>query len=101
MFWRRLAASILGNTLAGKGVINADEGVREQVKFLMPPRFLTNFKIQRYEPKINLNLMVLIQEIIYLKQKHGDIYIKSWWVWINRNSLDSIICQCWKCDMSW
>ena len=32
MFLRTLAASILGNTLAGKGVINADEGVREQVK---------------------------------------------------------------------
>ena len=43
----------------------------------MPPRFLTNFKIQRYEPKINVNLMVFIQEIIYLKQKHGDIYVKS------------------------
>ena len=24
---------------------------------------------------------------------------KSWWVWINRNSLDSFTCECWKCNI--
>ena len=39
MFLRTLAASILGNTLAGKGVINADEGVREQAKIFNAASF--------------------------------------------------------------
>ena len=34
----------------------------------MPPHLLTNFEIQNII-KTNLNLMVLIQEIIYLKQR--------------------------------
>ena len=36
------------------------------LKFLMPPHPLTNFEIQKYYEN-DLNLMVLIQEIIFLK----------------------------------
>ena len=25
------------------------------------------------------------------------IYIKSWWAWIDRNTLDSFECECWNC----
>ena len=35
-------------------------------KFLILPHLLTNFEIQKYCQK-NLNLMVFVQEIIYLK----------------------------------
>ena len=62
-----LAASILGNALTGKGVIRAEQvkAQLEQARFLMPPHPLSNFKIQNI--KMNLNLMVFIQETIYLK----------------------------------
>ena len=37
----------------------------------MPPHPLTNFEIQKYQSEPNL--MVLIQEIVYLKQRMGHI----------------------------
>ena len=42
---------------------------------------------------MNLNLTVFIQEIIH-KNKGWNICNKSWWVWVNRNSLDSFVCEC-------
>ena len=50
-------ASLLGNALAGKGVIRTGEGViRARPGFLIPPHPLANFKIQKYyqnESKFN------------------------------------------------
>ena len=49
-----LDASLLGNMLAGKGVIRAGEGTVMDLKdihlksFLIPPHRLTNFEIQMY-----------------------------------------------------
>ena len=51
-----LGASLLGNILAGKGVIRAGEGTiragygskSSLKKFLIPPHPLTNFEIQAY-----------------------------------------------------
>ena len=49
-----LGASLLGNTLAGKGTVRA--GYWKRMGFLMPPHSLTNFEIQKYyenEPRFN------------------------------------------------
>ena len=51
-----LGASLLGNILAGKGVIKAGEGTvragygskSSLKKFLIPPHSLTNFEIEAY-----------------------------------------------------
>ena len=52
-----LVASLLGNMLAGRGVIRAGEGTARVgygskrssfKKFLIPPHPLTNFEIQKY-----------------------------------------------------
>ena len=53
-----LGVSLLVNILAGKGINRAGEGVVSVLKngFLMPPRPLTNFEIQKYyqnKPKLN------------------------------------------------
>ena len=70
MFLGTIGASLLGNILAGKGILRAGSGnkkgkgvVREKenwlwkrMRFIMPPHPLTNFKIQKYyqnEPKFN------------------------------------------------
>ena len=57
----------------------------------MPPYPLANFEIQKYywnEPEFN---------DVYSRNnlpKKGRAYvIKSWWVQINRNSLNSFICE--------
>ena len=60
----------------------------------MPPHPLTNFEIQRYqnEPKFN----GVYSRNNLPKIKNGAYVInKSWWVQINRNTLDSIICEWW------
>ena len=70
-----LGASLLGNMLAVKGMNGAVEGIirtgygseGSSIKrkgFLMPPRPLTNFEIQKYY-QMNLDLMGFILEIIY------------------------------------
>ena len=61
-----LGASLLGNMLAGKGIVRAGYGNKEgkgmlragygSKKFLIPPHLLTNFEIQKYyqnEPSVN------------------------------------------------
>ena len=60
-----LAASLLGNVLEGKGVVQAVEGTIRP-RFAMEPHPLTNFEIQNII-KLNLNLELFIQELIYLK----------------------------------
>ena len=66
-----LGASLLGNLLTAKGTIRANEGTFRAGEgtvrsgFLMPPHPLKNFEIQMYYQ--NKSLMVIIQEIIYLK----------------------------------
>ena len=47
--------------------------------------------------KTSKNFMVFIQEIVYL----WGVYNKSWRVWVNRNSLDSFVCKCWKSNIFW
>ena len=61
-----LAASVLGNVLIRKEVIGAGEGVLRAGQNFNVPHPLTNFEIQDIN-KTNLNLMVVIQEISYLK----------------------------------
>ena len=61
-----LAANLLGNMLAGKGVIRAGEGViatsqgrgsiRAGQEFLMSPHWLNNFEIQKYQNEPNLKV---------------------------------------------
>ena len=58
-----LGASLLGNLLTRKDTIRAGEGTITAAQTTHP---LTNFEIQKYY-KMNLNWMVFIQEIIYLK----------------------------------
>ena len=56
----------------------------------MPPQPLTNFEIQIYyqnEPRLNS---------VYSRKNLSevwDVYDKSWWLLINMNSLDSILCE--------
>ena len=67
MLLGKLGASLLGNLLAGKNTIRGDEiTIRVDLVFhAFNP--LTNFEILSFI-KTNLNLMVLIQEITYVKQ---------------------------------
>ena len=62
-----LGAGLLGNFLAGKGIVRAGSGKKKRKRnckswywktmgFLMPPHPLTNFEIQKYyknEPRFN------------------------------------------------
>ena len=66
MFLGALATSILGNALAGWGVVRAGEGKIRAGESFNAASFLTNFEIRKYyqnEPKFNS----VIQELIYLK----------------------------------
>ena len=54
---------LLGSLLTRKDTIRAGEGTITAAQTTHP---LTNFEIQKYY-KMNLNWMVFIQEIIYLK----------------------------------
>ena len=60
----------------GAGLLKAQlEQVKaqlEQVISLIPPNLLNNFEIQSII-KMNLNLIMFIQEIIYLKQTIGHM----------------------------
>ena len=62
MLLSTLGAGLLGNQLTMKSTIKAVEG-KSWSEFLVLSQPLTNFEIQ----KLNLNLMVFIQEIIYMK----------------------------------
>ena len=69
-----LGASLLENLLAGKGTIKADEGTIRAVEGLIRTGqdfqcFQILKRIFKYKSiiKMNLNLIVFIQEIIYLK----------------------------------
>ena len=75
-----LAANLLKNMLGDKGVIQA---------FLMLLYTLTNFEIQRYYLKGPRFYSVYSRNTVW------DIYHKSWWVQIDRNSLDSFVCEWW------
>ena len=46
MFLGTLGDSLLGNIVAGKGVLRVGE-IRKGTRFLIPPHSLTNFEIQR------------------------------------------------------
>ena len=68
-----LGAGWLGNLLIGKATIWPGEGtIRGDEKVLMPPHLLTNFEIRNYNQN-EPNLIVLIQETIYIKWTLGHI----------------------------
>ena len=75
-----LGASLLGNLLTVKGTITADEGtiravegtIRAGGSFQCCPVLQLSLKYKNIM-KMNLNLMVFIQETIYLKQRMGHI----------------------------
>ena len=60
-----LDASLLGNLLTGKGT-EQEKAHLEQASIFNAPHPLPNFEIQKYY-QMNLNLMVFMQEINYLK----------------------------------
>ena len=67
----------------------------------MPSYLLTNFEILKYYQK-NPKFNDVYSKNNLSKIKDGvGIYNKSWWIWINRNSLDSIMCEWWKCFILW
>ena len=69
MLLRTLGASLLGNPLTGKSTIRVSEGTITRGKFLMLVHSLINFEIQKMKIKImkmDLNLTMFIQEVIYL-----------------------------------
>ena len=82
-----LGATLLGNILAGKGINRAEEGViraaygnkrqdyEKKNGFLMSSHPLTDFVIKNIN-KMNLDLMVFIQEIVY-KRYIINIYITN------------------------
>ena len=54
------------NSKMRRGVTTATKKYRRRAELLMPPHHLTNFEIKNIF-QTNLNLMVFIKEIIYLK----------------------------------
>ena len=42
-------------------------------EFLILPNFLTSFEVQKYYQKINLNITAFNLEIIYLKERMGNM----------------------------
>ena len=90
-----LAASWLGNMLAGKGIQRAGEGFITagygSKRFLIPPDSLTNFEIQKYyqnEPRFNgansrNNLWDKIKDGTYVinLDKYSDI--ETHWIALN------------------
>ena len=83
-----LGASLLENLLTGKSSVRAGEGRTSFVPWILVECRLILELILKYKSitRKNQNLMVSIQEVIYLKKEWG-IFNKSWWVWVNRNSL--------------
>ena len=68
-----VAAKFLASAVARRGVITTIKKHQRRAELLMPTHSLTNLEI-KYILQTNLNLMVFIQGIIYLKQRMG--YIK-------------------------
>ena len=62
-----LAASVLGNALAGKGIVRTGEGVIRARQNFYCYLFLESILMYKNIIKMNLNLMVFIKEIIYVK----------------------------------
>ena len=78
MLLETLGASLLGNMLAGKGIVRAGYGYREgkgmlrasygsKKKILIQPHPLRKFEIKNVV-KINQDLMESFQEVIYLRK---------------------------------
>ena len=70
MLLSTLGASLSGNPLTGKGVIRVKAQL-ELVKIFNSASSFNYFLKQKSIIKMNLNLMMFIQEIVYLKQKMG------------------------------
>ena len=67
MLWGTLSASLLKNSLRGKGTIRAGEGTVRGAQDFSCQLFLQQILKYKSIIKMNLNLMVFIEEIIYLK----------------------------------
>ena len=62
------------------------------MKIFVPAQHLTNFEIQKYhQDEYKINGVYTRNNWSKIKNGVYEKYEKSWWVWINRNSLDSII----------
>ena len=86
-----LGTSLLGNLLAGKGIVRAGSGNKKGkgivragygkiLEFLMPSHPLTNFEIQKYyqnEPRFN---GVFSRNNLPKKKKGWGIRNKPWWI---------------------
>ena len=60
----------------------------------MLPHPLTNFETQKYyQNEPNFTGVFSRKNSSKIKNKLY-IYNKFWWVWMNSNSVDSIICEC-------
>ena len=81
MFLASLGASLLGNALAGKGIVRAGSGnyksknnykrwllKQKRMRFLMLPQHLTILKYKS-NIRISQDLMAFFQEIIWLKKE--------------------------------
>ena len=65
----------------------------------MLPYLLTNiFEVQKYYQNGHKFNGVYSRNNLP-KIKDGSYIIFSWWGWINRNSLNCIVCECWKCNI--
>ena len=67
MILGNLGASLLGNILTGKEVIRAGEGTIRPGQIISCCIMLSLFLKYKSIIKMNLNLMVFIEEIFYLK----------------------------------
>ena len=67
MLWEALSASLLKNPLRGKGTIRAGEGTVRAAQDFSCQLFLQQILKYKSIIKMNLDLMLFIEEIIYLK----------------------------------
>ena len=91
-----LAASSIGNILAGKGVIRAGEGTNKAGQDIMSPHLLTNFEIQKYyqnEPNFNgvysRNNLPKIKDGTYVIKRDEYKSIETHWIalYVNGNNI--------------
>ena len=91
-----LAASSIGNILAGKGVIRAGEGTNKVGQDIMSPHLLTNFEIQKYyqnEPNFNgvysRNNLPKIKDGTYVIKRDEYKSIETHWIalYVNGNNI--------------
>ena len=99
-----LGASLLGNLLAGKGIVGAGSGNKKgkgivragsgkkMRNFNAASSFITKlWNTNKSIIKMRQDLMVFFQETICLKNKGWSIRNKPWWICRFRHTLDCFI----------